>query len=86
LEGLRKPSEPSVRTAGVPAEIRTDDSPNRSLELDSPLLEDHRHRWEDNIKIDVKEIACEVVDWIQLIQGGFQWRAFVNTVTDDWVL
>jgi uncharacterized protein YebE (UPF0316 family) len=26
------------------------------------------HRWEDNIKMDLREIGYEVVDWIQLIQ------------------
>jgi hypothetical protein len=27
-----------------------------------------RRRWEDNIKLVIKEIRCEVVDWIQLAQ------------------
>jgi hypothetical protein len=40
----------------------------------------HRHRWEDNIRMDVREIECEVVDWIHLTQGRDQWRALVNTV------
>jgi hypothetical protein len=30
-----------------------------------------RHRWEDNIKMDLKEIECEDVDWIHLAQGRF---------------
>jgi hypothetical protein len=34
---------------------------------------------EDNIKIDLKEIRCEDVDWIQVGQGNMQWRALVNT-------
>jgi hypothetical protein len=40
----------------------------------------HRSRWEEGIKIDLKEIVCERVDWIQLDQDVVQWWAFVNTV------
>jgi len=28
----------------------------------------HRHRWEDNIQIDVQEVVCGVMDWIYLVQ------------------
>jgi hypothetical protein len=38
------------------------------------------HRWEDNIKIDLKEIVCDDVDWIHLAQGKDQWQALVNMV------
>jgi hypothetical protein len=38
-----------------------------------------RHRWEDNIKIDLREIGIDGVNWIQLCQDRVQWRAFVNT-------
>jgi hypothetical protein len=34
----------------------------------------------DNIKIDLKEMECEGVDWFHLIQDRVQWRALVNTV------
>ena len=27
-----------------------------------------RHRWEDNIKMDLQEVGCGVVDWIELTQ------------------
>jgi hypothetical protein len=37
-------------------------------------------RWEDNIKMDLREIGLEGVDWIQLTQDNDQWRAVVNTV------
>jgi hypothetical protein len=30
----------------------------------------HRHRWENNIKIDIREISLEGVDWIHLAQVG----------------
>jgi hypothetical protein len=32
-----------------------------------------RHRGEDNIKMDLKEIQCESVDWMQLAQDHVQW-------------
>jgi hypothetical protein len=36
--------------------------------------------WEDNIRMDLKEIGREGVDWIHLSQDRDQWRAVVNTV------
>jgi hypothetical protein len=43
-------------------------------------LERPRHRWEDNIKMDLQEVGCGVMDWIKLAQGGDRWRALVNAV------
>jgi hypothetical protein len=40
----------------------------------------YRRRWEDNIKIDLKEIGWGAVEWIDLAQDIDQWRALVNTV------
>jgi hypothetical protein len=34
----------------------------------------------DNIKIDVREIGWNGVEWVYLAQDRDQWRAFVNTV------
>jgi hypothetical protein len=39
-----------------------------------------RHRWEDNIKMDVKEIQEECIDGIHLARFRDQGRALVNTV------
>jgi hypothetical protein len=39
-----------------------------------------RRRWEDNIKMDVREIWIDEAKWIHLAQDKVQWRAFVNTV------
>jgi hypothetical protein len=39
-----------------------------------------RRRWEDNIKLDLREIGINEANWIQLGQDRGQWRAFVNTV------
>jgi hypothetical protein len=39
-----------------------------------------RSRWEDNIKMDKREIVFGDVDWIHLARDRNRWRAFVNTV------
>ena len=39
-----------------------------------------RHRWEDNIKIDLQEVGCGGTDWIELAQERDSWWAFVNAV------
>jgi ribosome biogenesis protein Nip4 len=39
-----------------------------------------RRRWEDNIKMDLREIGFGDVDWIHLAQDSDRWRAVVNTV------
>ena len=45
----------------------------------------HRHRWEYNIKMDVQEVECGGMDWIELAQHRDRWRALVGTVRDFWV-
>jgi hypothetical protein len=37
-----------------------------------------RYRWEDNIRLDLEEIGCDDVDWIDLAQDRDQWWAFVS--------
>jgi hypothetical protein len=39
-----------------------------------------RLRWEDNIKINFREIGCGGMDWINVAQCRDQWKALVNTV------
>jgi hypothetical protein len=39
-----------------------------------------RRRWEDNIKMVLREIRINGVNWIRLAEDGVQWRACVNTV------
>jgi hypothetical protein len=39
-----------------------------------------RHRWEDNIKMDLGEVGWEGTDWIDLAEDKDRWRALVYTV------
>jgi len=39
-----------------------------------------RHRWEDNIKMDLQEVGYEGMDWIELAQDRDRWWALVNVV------
>jgi hypothetical protein len=41
-----------------------------------------RRRWEDNIKMDLEEVGCGGMDWIELAQVRDRWRALVNAVTN----
>jgi len=39
-----------------------------------------RCRWEDNIKMDLLEVGCGGMDWIELAQDRDRWWAVVNAV------
>jgi hypothetical protein len=39
-----------------------------------------RHRWMDNIRMDLGEVGWGDVDWISLAKGRNRWRALVNSV------
>jgi hypothetical protein len=45
--------------------------------LGSPKVRDH---WEDNIKLDLREIGIDGANWIQLAQDRVHWRDCLNTV------
>jgi len=49
--------------------------PERKRPLGRP-----RHRWEDNIKMDLQEVGCESMNWIELAQDRDKWRALVNAI------
>jgi len=44
-----------------------------------------RHRWEDNIKMDLQEVRCGGMKWIELAQDRSRSRALVNVVMNLWV-
>jgi len=39
-----------------------------------------RRRWEDNIRMDLREVGCGRVDWMELAQDRDRWRALVSAV------
>jgi hypothetical protein len=44
-----------------------------------------RHRWEDNIEMDLLEVGCGGMNWIELSQDRDSWWARVSVVMDLWV-
>jgi hypothetical protein len=44
-----------------------------------------RHRWVENIKMDLREIEWDVMYWTDLAEDRDQWWALVNTVMNPWV-
>ena len=41
-----------------------------------------RHRWVDNIRMDLQEVGCGCVDWIGLAQDRDRWRTLASAVTN----
>jgi len=39
-----------------------------------------RYRWENNIKMDLQEVGCEGMEWIDVAQDRDTWRALLNVV------
>ena len=39
-----------------------------------------RRRWEDNIKMDLQEVGCGGIDFIDVLRDRDRWRALVNAV------
>jgi hypothetical protein len=44
-----------------------------------------RRRWEDNIRMDLWEVVCGCVDWMELAQDRDRWCALVSAVMNVWV-
>jgi hypothetical protein len=42
-------------------------------------------RWENENKMDLQEVGCRCMDWIELAQGRDRWRALLNAVINLWV-
>ena len=49
--------------------------PERRRPLGMPRL-----RWEDNIKMNSREVDCDAGEWIELAQDRDQWRPYVREV------
>jgi hypothetical protein len=45
-----------------------------------------RYKWEDGIKMNLRETGWEGVEWIHLAEDRNQWWAVVNTVMNLWIL
>ena len=41
-----------------------------------------RRRWENNIKMDLQEVGCGVVDWIELTEDRDRWQALVTAAVN----
>jgi hypothetical protein len=54
--------------------------PERKRPLGRP-----RRKWEDNIKIDLQELGCVGMDWIDVAQDRDKWRVLVNAVMNPLV-
>jgi hypothetical protein len=39
-----------------------------------------RRRWKDNIKVDLQEVGCEGIEWVELTQDRDGWWALMNAV------
>ena len=39
-----------------------------------------RHRWVDNIRMDLQEVGCGYMDWIGLVQDRDRWRTLVSAI------
>ena len=75
----------SMRWVGHVARMREKSGVNRVLvgkpEGKRPLGKP-RCRWEDNIKKHLQEEGCGCMDWIDLAQDRYRWRALVKAVTN----
>jgi len=43
-----------------------------------------RHRWEENIKMDIKKLGCAGMEWIDQAQDRGRWQVLVNMVVNLW--
>jgi hypothetical protein len=48
----------------------------------SVIIREPRCKWEDNIKMDLQEVGCGGMDWIELAQDRDRWRPLLNAVVN----
>ena len=74
---------PRMRWAGHVARVGEERGLYRIL-LEKPEgrrpLGRRRHRWVDNIRMDLQEVGCGYMDWIGLAQDRGRWRTLVSAV------
>ena len=72
-----------LRWPGHEARMRQSRNAHRVLlgkpEVKRPLGR-QRRRWEDNIKMNLRDVDCDLGDWIALAEDREQWRAYVRAV------
>jgi hypothetical protein len=77
-----------MRRVGHTVQMREERGMHLDCSLIKPegrrLLGRSRHRWVDNIKMDLEEIRWGDVDWIGLAQNRYKWRALVNAIMNLW--
>ena len=82
---MREVKSRRMRWAGHVARLGEDRVVHRVLvgksERKRPLGRPRR-RWEDNIKMDLREVGGGRGDWMELAQDRDRWRALVGTVRD----
>jgi hypothetical protein len=44
-----------------------------------------RRRWEDNIRMDLREVVWKDVEWMHLAENRGQWQVVMNTVMNIWL-
>jgi hypothetical protein len=77
------PTEVTLKWAGHGEERNTYKILLRKLDGRTSLRRS-MHRWEDNTKMDLREIDLEDAQWSHLVQNRDQWWALVNTVINLW--
>ena len=53
--------------------------------MDKIILGRPKHRWENNVKMDLAEIRIKSMNWIQLAEDRDQWKDFVSVAQNLWV-
>jgi hypothetical protein len=69
-----------ILTFTIPASTIVLHSTALQLYFSSVVWIRRRRRWEDNRKMDLQEVRCVGMDWIDLAQGRDRWRTRVNAV------